>query len=230
MTKQARGIAVDRAGRIYVADTGGNRIIRFAADGTALSSLGNGLPYHHHGPLDLFYGARGLYVDRKRLAVTDMWGYRVLFWALGGSSTRRQIGGGAVPCSMHLTSPAKAPPCNGHVEPRGVAIDSSGNAYVSDYWHNWIEKFAPSGAFLARWGTGRGSAPGTLNLPAGLAVDNTRGYLYIANRENRDVDRWHLADGSFSKRFPMPAGHSFSKGWPRAVAVNESTGRVYAAD
>jgi tripartite motif-containing protein 71 len=230
LSKQARGIAVDRRGRIYVADTGGNRIIRFAADGTALSSLGDGLPYYRHGPLRLFYGARGLYVSGRTLAVTDMWGYRVLFWTLAGASTGQRIGGGAVPCSINLANPGDGPPCNGHLEPRGVAIDSAGRIYVSDYWHNWIERFSANGTFLARWGIGRGSGPGTLNLAAGLAVDNTRGYLYIANRENRDVDRWNLSDGSFNHRFPMPAGPLYANGWPRAVAVNETTGRFYAAD
>jgi tripartite motif-containing protein 71 len=230
LSKQARGVALDGKGRIYVADTGGNRIIRFAADGTALASLGDGLPYYHHGPLQLFYGARGLYVSGRTLAVTDMWGYRVLFWTLGGASTSQRIGGGAVPCSTNLTSPGDAPPCNGHLEPHGLAIDSAGHIYVSDYWHNWIEKFSANGTFLARWGIGRGSGPGTLNLPGGLAVDNARGYLYIANRENRDVDRWNLSNGTFNHRFPMPAGASFAKGWPRAVAVNEITGRFYAAD
>jgi len=230
MSKDARGIAVDSAGTIYVADVGGNRIIRFKADGTPLTSLGDGLPYYRNGPLDIFYGARGLYVDGNTLAIADTWGYRVLFWNLNGTSTGTQIGGGDVPCSTNLQNPGDAPPCNGHNEPRGIAVDAQGNTYVSDYWHQWIQKYAPDGTLVAHWGLGRGSDPGTLNLASGLAVDNTRGYLYIANREQRVVDRWNLSDGSFNARFAMPAGPNDPKGWPRDVAVNETTGNVYAAD
>jgi DNA-binding beta-propeller fold protein YncE len=146
-----------------------------------------------------------------------MWNYRMLLWDLDGTSTGEQIG-------------ITPPPWDGHLEPRGVALDDEGNVYVSDYWHQWIQKFGPNGALLAHWGIGRGSAPGTLNLPGGLEVDDTRGYLYIANREERVIDRWLLSNGSFSQRFPMPSGPADPKGWPHDVGVDESTGRVYGAD
>jgi sugar lactone lactonase YvrE len=220
MTKDARGIAVDQAGIVYVADVGGNRILRFQPNGdpyVPLVPIGNGLPYYRSGPRDLFYGARGLLVAGGQLAVADMWNYRMLLWELDGTSTGEQIG-------------TTRPPWDGHLEPRGVALDDDGNVYVSDYWHQWIQKFGPNGDLLAHWGIGRGSAPGTLNLPGGIEVDDTRGYLYIANREERVIDRWLLSDGSFSQRFPMPSGPVDPLGWPHDVGVDESTGRVYGAD
>jgi sugar lactone lactonase YvrE len=215
-TKDARGVAVDASGRVYAADIGGNRIVRWAANGTALSSLGSGLPHHRSGPTDLFYGARGLWVAGDTLAVSDMWGYRVLLWTLEGVSTG-QIGG-------------EPPPLDGHLEPHGVALDDGGNVYVSDYWHQYIQVFKRDGTFVARWGIGRGSLPGTLNLPGGIEVDNPRGFLYIANREQNVIDRWRLSDGRFSARFFVPGGSATPKGFPHDVAVDESTGTVYSAD
>jgi sugar lactone lactonase YvrE len=234
MSKDARGIAVDSSGTVYVADVGGNRIIRFTLNSndtyTAITSLGNGLPYYRNGQHDVFYGARGLTIDGNNLAVSDTWGDRMLIWNKDTGAYVGQIGGGDTPCSTDLQSPGLAPPCDGHNEPRGIAIDAQGNTYVSDYWHQWIEKFSPTGTLLAHWGLGRGSDLGSLNLSSGLAVDNANGLLYIANRENRDVDVWKTSDGTPVARFPMPAGPAFANGWPRDVAVNQTTGDVYAAD
>jgi tripartite motif-containing protein 71 len=210
-TRDSRGIAVDSNGTIYAADTGGNRIVRWSADGSPLSSLGGGLPYYRSGPLNFFYGARGLDVTGNVLAISDTWNYRVLHWTLSGSSLG-QIAG-------------TPPPPEGHNGPSGVELDSNGNVYVSDYWHQWIQKFSPDGTLLARWGIGRGSAPGTLNFAAGIEVDNVRGRLYIANREERVVDAWSLSDGSFVRRIPVPL-----RGFPRDVAVNEATGTIYVAN
>jgi tripartite motif-containing protein 71 len=214
-TKDSRGVTVDDNGTVYAADTGGNRIVRWSASGSPLPSFGNGLPYYRSGPLDLFYGGRGLHAVGNMLASSDAWNYRVLLWSLSGSSVG-QIGG-------------TPPPPNGHLAPHGVELDADGNVYVSDYWHHWIQKFSPDGRLLARWGIGRGRDPGTLAFAAGIEVDNVRGRLYIANREGTAVDAWSLADGSFVRRFSVP-GPVTAKGFPRDVAVDESTGTVYVAD
>jgi tripartite motif-containing protein 71 len=226
-TRDARGVAVDAKGVIYGADVGGNRIVRFKPSGAPLPSLGTGLPYSRSGPRDLFYGARGLFAAGNTLAVSDMWNYRVQLWSTLDGSFLGQIGG-------------TPPPRDGHVEPRGLAIGGTAVAqapaaeppfvYVSDYWHQYIEVFEPDGTFVTRWGIGRGSGPGTLNLPGGIELDNARGYLYIANREQNSVDRWHLSNGSFDARFSPPGGPLVEKAWPRDVAVNETTGAFYVAD
>jgi sugar lactone lactonase YvrE len=214
-SKQPRGIAVGPTGIVYAADVGGNRVVRFAANGAPMTSLGTGLPYHRTGPTDLAYGPRGLWVEGSTLAVADMWNYRVLLWSIDGVPAGR-IGGAP-------------PPAGGLLEPHGVAMDAAGNVYVSDYWHQFINKYRSDGSFVARWGIGRGSDPGTLNLPGGIDVDDTGGFLYIANREERAIDRWRLTDGRFDKRYSMPVA-SAGPGWPRDVAVDESAGLVHAPD
>ena len=52
----------------------------------------------------------------------------------------------------------------------GVALDGSGNVYVSDEWQCRIAIFDPEGAPIGGWGQ-KGSEPGQLNGPAGIAFD-----------------------------------------------------------
>ena len=76
--------------------------------------------------------------------------------------------------------------------PNGLALDSAGNLYISDWLANVVRKVSPSGIITTVAGGGNPSdvgdgGPATsagLYLPAGLAVDAT-GTLYIA------VDRQH---------------------------------------
>ena len=37
--------------------------------------------------------------------------------------------------------------------PMGVAVDSSGNVYVTDYNNNRIQKFDSNGKFITKWGS-----------------------------------------------------------------------------
>ena len=54
--------------------------------------------------------------------------------------------------------------------PAGIAVDSDGNVYVSDYALDRVVKFGPEGTVLAQWGSS-GSALGQFNSPFGVALD-----------------------------------------------------------
>jgi len=37
--------------------------------------------------------------------------------------------------------------------PTGIAVDSSGNVYITDRGHDRIQKFSSDGTFLTKWGS-----------------------------------------------------------------------------
>ncbi len=78
------------------------------------------------------------------------------------------------------------------VRPYGIAVDSSGNAYVADADDDKIRKITPSGAVTTLAGSGEvGNADGpaasaSFNLPTGVAVDSS-GNVYVADANNNRI-------------------------------------------
>jgi len=70
--------------------------------------------------------------------------------------------------------------------PTKVAVAGDGSLYVSDGYRNTrVVKFGPDGKFLFQWGV-KGSGPGQLDLPHGIALD-AAGRVYVADRSNARV-------------------------------------------
>jgi hypothetical protein len=81
------------------------------------------------------------------------------------------------------------------VQPKGLAVDSSGNVYIADTGDNRIRKYiAATGEISTIVGTGAAAATGDgasalaakLNAPEGVAVD-TAGNVYIADTGNNKI-------------------------------------------
>lgn len=108
-----------------------------------------------------------------------------------------QPGGGAVPYATFQW----AVPSPANVQPESVAVDSSGNVYVTDLNNNSVWKFTADGTPVTKWGT-LGSGPGQFNYPEGIAVSST-GYVYVADSNNNRVQEFTLA-GAFVREWGSP--------------------------
>jgi sugar lactone lactonase YvrE len=166
------GVAVDRSGRVIVADTYNDRIRALSPDGTVVTLAGTGLPGYADGP-----GSDALVHTPCGVAV-DAGG--VVYVADTGNGLIRTIDpGGSVG-----TVPVALP--DGLVRPIGVAI-AGGSLFVTDDRGRVVE--------IGRDGRGRvlaGSTPGfqdgagpaaRLRRPAGLAVV-APGRLVVADAGN----------------------------------------------
>jgi Divergent InlB B-repeat domain/NHL repeat len=97
--------------------------------------------------------------------------------------------------------------------PCGLALDSQGDIYVGDYYHDQVVVFGPSGGYLNRM-----VEEEPLDGPCGLGLDSA-GDLYV-NNYHRDVVRFALSN---SPPLSFPA-NSLTTGPAQAIDSAHSTG------
>ena len=76
--------------------------------------------------------------------------------------------------------------------PGRIAVDSSGNVYVSDHNNHRIQKFTSTGTFITKWGS-EGSGDGQFKFPSGVAVDSS-GNVYVSDSLNNRIQKFQLTN------------------------------------
>jgi len=188
------GVAVDSGGNVFISDSGNNRIREIvAASGLIQTVAGTGAPGFSgdSGP-----ATSAMISAPSRIALG---GSNDLYIADTGNDVVRKVSSGTITTVAGSQVPGNAG--DGGIatkatisNPVGVAVDQSGNLYLSDPVNSRVRKVSNNGTISAAAGTGQagftgdgsGATAAELNGPQGLAVDS-RGNLYIADARNQVV-------------------------------------------
>ncbi len=108
----------------------------------------------------------------------------------------------------------------------GVAVDASGNVFVSEFDGNRVQKFTNTGTFVSKWGTA-GSGDGQFNQPYSVAVDGS-GNVFVLERANARVQKF-TNSGTFIAKWGSGGGGDGQFNLPTRIAVDAS-GNVYVSD
>ncbi len=109
--------------------------------------------------------------------------------------------------------------------PCGLAVDSSGRFYVSDYYHDAVDVFESSFSEPRYKTQLAGVDP--IDGPCGLALDSV-GHLYV-NDFDRGVSRYGAYPSPFGTASPI-AGAGVDSAHPTGVAVDPNTDDAYVDD
>ncbi len=162
-----RGLAVDRQGRLFVADTGNKKIVIFDPDGRYLGEIGS--PGMLLGQFDEPVAVA--FDDFGNLYVTDTWNQRVQVFAPD-------------PSGLFFTPLAEWPVYGWDGQSLEnkpfITVGTGGSVFVSDPEMCRLIEFSPVGEPLHVWD---GCAGGAFQLPSGLVSDG-QGGLWVADAAN----------------------------------------------
>ena len=225
-----RGLSVDIAGNIYVADTNNHKIRKITTTGivTTLAGSSNGFA-NGTSSVAKFDSPKGIALDLLgNVYVADTNNHKIRKISTAGLVSTFA---GSINGSTNGTGAAAQ-----FSYPTGITVDSSGNLYVADNATNRIRKITSTGVVTELAGSSYGYLNGTgtsakFSIPEGLAV-NTSGIVYVADTNNNTI-RKITASGVVTTF----AGSTFKDGtnsnarfnFPNGVAT-DGLGNLYVTD
>jgi DNA-binding beta-propeller fold protein YncE len=212
--KSPTGIALDKDGHIYVADTDNHSIQKFDKEGKFISRWGSEPSSAEGG----FYYPRGLAIGPDgEVYVADSGNNRVQ--RLGPDGTVMHAWG-------KFGFAWRGADIGKFDVPWGIATDKEGNLFVSDTSNSRIQKFQHDGTPVMKWGRD-GSFDGAFFYPRGIAIDFV-GNVYVADEGNHRIQKFD-ARGSFLAKWGKEGSGPGQFKSPWGIAC-DALGHVYVVD
>jgi len=209
------GIAVDKQGNVYAADTWNHRLQKFDRDGNFIKQWGTfGLA---DAGLTAMWGPRGVAVDGDdgNVYVADTGNKRILVFDSDGNPVNAIGMAGVLEGELD--------------EPTSVAISADGRVFVADTWNQRVQVFAKDGGYLGKWEIAGWYGQSLDNKPY-VAVDEL-GRVFVSDPEGyrvivfNDGGQFQYTFGDFGAEagtFSLPTGLVVHEGWLFVVDTNNN--------
>lgn len=187
---QPCGIGVDQYGNVYAAEIGGHRIRKITPAGVVTTVAGSGVAGNAdgQGTSAQFNAPNSVAINQTgTIYVADYGGNRIR--AISPSGMVSTLAGSGAANYADGTGAAAA-----FNKPVDLALDPSGNLYVTDYMNQRIRKITPGGVVTTLAGSGVAAytdatgAAAQFNNPGGIAVD-ANGIVYVTDVGNNRIRR-----------------------------------------
>jgi predicted membrane-bound mannosyltransferase/DNA-binding beta-propeller fold protein YncE len=165
-----RDITINEEGQVFVTDTGNKRVVVFNQDGNFITQFGSAgyEPGQFNEPV-------GIAVDDDGLVyIADTWNQRIQIMAPDGEGSYIPLLNWEV-VAWYGESLDNKP---------YLAVDSSGNLFVSDPEGFRLLHFTRTGTFIDYFGD-YGTSSNSFNFPTGLSVDSKGGLWIVDSANNR---------------------------------------------
>ncbi len=235
---QPRGLVIDTAGNLYIADTGNNCIRKVDANGIITTVVGRGGPALGSnsilsGPIDVALGNVG-----------------DLFIADGGDNCVRKLSAdgrittvAGIPNQYGGYSGDGGPATSAQLSgPSGLAVDKAGNTYVTDAGNHRVRKVSPDGIITTAagngtpryWGDGGPATDAGLSTPGAVAADND-GNVYLSDsggeRTRKVSPNGNIATVTISTYWGLSTDaegnvYGAAGGWVDKITANGTIARV----
>jgi len=219
-------VATDGSDNVYVADNMNARVQKLSSNGTYVLQFGG-----YGTGNGQFNGPAGLAVDATHgwIYVLDSNNNRIEKFDLSGTYLGQWGSFGQGNGQFRFIIPGDL---SGGPE-GGLAVDATGNVYVVDNMNCRVQKFTSDGTYITQWG-GQGSADAQFLFPSGIAVDKTKGRVYVVDNSTASngtgnvckVAIFDLSGAYLGRWAPMSASGLLESSIGIAT---DSTGAVYVA-
>jgi sugar lactone lactonase YvrE len=217
-------IAVDRAGNLYVADTGNGTIRKVAPNGTVTTLAGlAGVAgaTDGTGSAARFNAPEGIAVDAfGTVYVADTGNFTIRKITPAGAVTTLAGAAGASDSVDGVGTAAR------FAAPTGVAVDSAGDVFVAEQSSYLLRKVTPAGAVTTFFDLTSAIDGAPIVYAGGLAVDGA-GAVYVSDPLHERVCK--ITPAGTATALPLAELTLGSYLWPVKLAV-DAAGNVYLAD